>query len=340
MLKNEFVGKTILVAVPDFVGFPEGFKFGLEALGFDVHILKNYEYIKIGTKNTLIHTYKKKLWGVKTFKKEKRKQLDYAQQIEDFNNVKIAHFDFALFIRPDLFSPELINIVKRKANKTVAYQWDGLDVYPEIYTRINLFDRFFIFDSNDLAKRPGLLPITNFYFNTVKQGKVDKDVYFVGYYKEDRIESLLQLSKKFRDLGLCTSINICVNSSKQIAILKKEPVNILSKQLTVMENIENIASSKMMIDVANVVHCGLSMRPFEALGYKKKLITNNALVKKYDFYNPNNIFVIEDENLDGLEQFIASPYIDLSEEILKKYSFTNWIKYVLNIEPYIKINFP
>ncbi|WAC41234.1 hypothetical protein [Pedobacter sp. SL55] len=340
MLRNEFKGKTILIAVPDFVGFPEGFKLGLEALGFEAHILLNYEYSKIGFKNTLIHLYNKFALRKKNFKKEKRRQLDYAKQLANFAKSTIDHFDFALFIRPDLFSIELINLVKRKADKLVAYQWDGLDVYPEVYKRIELFERFFVFDVNDLIKYQNVLPITNFYFDNIEISNIDIDAYFVGYYKEDRIESLLLLARKFKNLGLNTSINICVNSSKQISLLKNEPVKILYKQLTFNENITNIARSKILLDVANIVHSGLSMRPFEALGYKKKLITNNALIKEYDFYRPENIFVIQDNNLDGLEQFISTPYKDLPEEIYKKYSFTNWLKYVMDVNPHIPIHFP
>jgi hypothetical protein len=340
MLTNEFKGKTILVAVPDFVGFPEGFKLGLEALGFNAYILKNYEYSNLGIKNRLIHAYKKAFLRIKTFKKEKREELDYAKQLKDFKKITVDRFDFALFIRPDLFSTEVIDLAKKKSDKFVAYQWDGLDVYPKIYSRINLFERFFVFDFNDLIKDKSLLPLTNFYFDNIKQTEVNIDAYFVGYYKEDRIENLLLIARKFKDLELNASINICVNSSIQISQLKKEPVKILHKQLSFNENIENLARCKIAVDVANVVHCGLSMRPFEALGYRKKLITNNVLIKNYDFYCPENIFVIENSSLDGLEQFIAAPYKDLPAEIVEKYSLKNWIKYVFDIKPHLAIKFP
>lgn len=104
------------------------------------------------------------------------------------------------------------------------------------------------------------------------------------------------------------------------------------------DNIINVSQSEVILDFANDIHYGISMRTFEAIGYRKKLITNNPLVKKYDFYNPNNIFVIEDDNIDGLELFISTPYIDLPKEIIVKYSFTNWLKYVLDIHPYLPIN--
>lgn len=340
MSKPEFEGKSILIAVPDFVGFPEGFQMGLKSLGFDVYVLKNYEYIDVGIKNVVIHNYKKLLKGDRTFKKTVRKELDYAKQFKELNKFDVDHFDFAIFIRPDLFSPELIEFVRQKTKKIIAYQWDGLDVYPEVYSRINLFNSFFVFDVNDLKKNANVLPLTNFYFEQDELPKKDIDAYFVGYYKNDRIVALLKIARKLKELGLNTSINICVNKSRQITELKKEPVNILHRQLTLMENINYILRSKIVLDVGNVVHCGLSMRPFEALGYRKKLITTNALVEKYDFYHPNNIFVVKDDNIDGLEQFLNLPYQDLPEVIVSKYSFYNWIKYVLDVEPYLPISFP
>ena len=191
-----------------------------------------------------------------------------------------------------------------------------------------------------MIKDKSLLPLTNFYFDYIKQTEVNIDAYFVGYYKDDRIENLLLIARKFKDLGLNASINICVNSSNQISQLKKEPVKILHRQLSFNENIENLARCKIAVDVANVVHCGLSMRPFEALGYRKKLITNNVLIKNYDFYCPENIFVIENSSLDGLGQFIAAPYKELPAEIVEKYSLKNWIKYVFDIKPHLAIKFP
>ena len=86
-------------------------------------------------------------------------------------------------------------------------------------------------------------------------------------------------------------------------------------------------------------HNGLSFRIFEAIKYEKKLITNNKTVKQYDFYHPNNIFVFEEDNFQGLENFLKVAYTPLSEEIKQKYSFTNWLRYVLDIPPYKALNY-
>ncbi len=52
----------------EFVGFTEGFEIGLTALGFEVYLLKNYEYIDVGFKNTVTHSYKKLFKNDRTFK--------------------------------------------------------------------------------------------------------------------------------------------------------------------------------------------------------------------------------------------------------------------------------
>ncbi|MDO4763924.1 MAG: hypothetical protein Q4A00_06030 [Flavobacteriaceae bacterium] len=99
-----------------------------------------------------------------------------------------------------------------------------------------------------------------------------------------------------------------------------------------MENIKMTLSSKVIIDIKLPYHSGLSFRFFESLGYNKKLITNNTSVKEYDFYHPNNIFITDYENFEGLEEFLNQPYVNICEEIKTKYKFENWIKNILKIE--------
>ena len=106
------------------------------------------------------------------------------------------------------------------------------------------------------------------------------------------------------------------------------------------ENIKQLQKSKCLIDIRFDYHQGLSFRFFEALYYKKKLITNNESVKKYDFYNDNNIFITDFENLDGIEEFLNKPYVEIDQKIVEKYGFSNWSRYIFGIEPYQEIILP
>ena len=93
-----------------------------------------------------------------------------------------------------------------------------------------------------------------------------------------------------------------------------------------------------MVDFKTPIHNGLSFRAFEALGYQKKLITTNENIKKYDFYHPDNVFVWDGKDKNGLEEFIQRPYFKIDCAIREKYGFKNWIHYVLNIRPYQSIS--
>ncbi|MFK5040379.1 hypothetical protein ACI3P4_05410 [Glaesserella parasuis] len=93
------------------------------------------------------------------------------------------------------------------------------------------------------------------------------------------------------------------------------------------ENLLNSFNSDILVDFTVSEHSGLSFRIFEAIGYSKKLITTNTTIKEYDFYNSNNIFIIENENIDinELKKFLLLPICELPKNIIEKYYFTAWI---------------
>ena len=101
------------------------------------------------------------------------------KQLSNINKV-----EYALFIRPDLFDFEVVKRVKEISNKIVAYQWDGMERFPLIKKYIDLFDKFYVFDSNDVKISPKLEPTTNFYFDDilVKKDIEPRTVFFVGTY--------------------------------------------------------------------------------------------------------------------------------------------------------------
>lgn len=327
---NDFKNKSIIIGIPDHFELPKRFKENLEFLGFQVFSLEcNSGKVNIALKHRIIHIYKKIVLSDKTYKRRRRAIAFENKQIEFIRTIP-EKVDYALFIRPDLFSQGVILETKKKARMIVAYQWDGLDRFPLVKDLIEYFDRFFVFDVRDLNHNKYLLPTTNFYFDDIiTSDKAESDVFFVGTYMKNRHSAL----EKLVDILSVLKLNM------KILVLFKDyysynNINVIKKGLNFKENIEYIKSSKVIIDLKNDIHYGLSFRTFESLGFGKKLITNNELVKYYDFYNENNIFVFRNENFDGLEEFLNSPYESLPKEIIEKYSFTNWLKYVLLIDPH------
>lgn len=74
----------------------------------------------------------------------------------------------------------------------------------------------------------------------------------------------------------------------------------------------------------------MTLRPLEALAFKKKLLTNNPNIEQYSFYNSNNIFILGKDDPSMLEEFIEKPYIDIDQDIIKQFDINTWINSFTN----------
>ena len=250
--------------------------------------------------------------------------------------------DYALFVRGDIFDDELLKGIKNcTTNGLINYQFDGLHRFPDIFLKIHLFDKFFVFDYQDLHSYPNLLPATNFYFEPNAELSSNGKVYFLAVHYDSRTHLINQFTNYAKQNNLSLDFNIVLIDNEQQKDYKTpEVINFIDKAITFENNIMRSQQSDVLADFVINEHKGLSFRVFEALGYKKKLITTNETVKLYDFYHPNNIFIYNGENHSELTEFLKLPYFPIDENIRKKYSFKNWIRYVLDIPPYQKITLP
>lgn len=139
------------------------------------------------------------------------------------------------------------------------------------------------------------------------------DFYFIGYLKKRR--TLIDaLKATLEEKGFRTHF---------ILIDKKEDY------VSNMENIRNSAEARCIVDILSPGQSGLSLRPFDALFLKKKLITNCFEIEKMDFYRPSNIYIIRDSKLEELEEFMRMPYQDVEAEIVEQYEVNQWLRYFM-----------
>lgn len=316
-------------------------KSNLEDLGFEVidvsFCVGDFKYKNIGQR--LQNFTRKTFLGDKNFKKKLKFNRYKAELEEKVHNITTIA-DYALLIRSDVYSVEFLQLLKTKVKKMYGYHWDGLDLYPLVKTVIPYFDRFYLFDPHDLPLPDfqNVYPTTNFYIDNLSDSDApESDIYHIGFLMKKRWPAIKTFLDRVEKLDLKLSINILF---KDASHPENPNVNFFSEPKTYLENMKMMMNSKIILDFLNSSHHGLSLRTFEALGYGKKLITNNQTIRYYDFYNPNNIFVWDGENLDGLEEFINTPYQKPSDEMVKKYSFSNWIRYILEIQPHQSIEFP
>ena len=305
---------------------------------YEVVLLANTSFKYKNIKDRLINFYKKIVEKDKSYKRQLIRAYEENQNLF-FLNQQQTIFDYTLVIRPDKFSLKVLEAVKIKSKKMIAYQWDGISRFPEVTETIDFFDEFYVFDKNDIESNSKKLSYTtNFYFdcyNNLFKNEIKYDVYFIGSY-DSRTQDLIRMCVELESMGL--KINVLLATSPKKHLKKYKFITFLKKSLTYYENLEILSQSKIIIDLAHKdLHTGLSFRAFESVGYDKKMITTNKTVKTMDFYNPQNIFVFDDNRTDLIE-FVKSDYISIPETIKNKYSFSNWFNYIFKNEPFESIN--
>lgn len=317
----------------------------LQSTGFDVICIESpsqrLQYPNFFSR--LIVKFKQYVLQQKDAKQNLKRRLDFEAMQEVLHNLPSC--DYALLIRPDVWDKRIVCAFKEKtkSGNFIAYQWDGMNRFPEIDHTLHLFDRFYAFDAQDLHyKNHTLLPASNFYFDDIAQEKLPEkwDFYYCGCHRLDRM-ALVQQFAHFAEKHQYR-LNFLLQHNKGDLRQQYGCNNItqIKAAITLQENHHYAQQSRVLVDFVVQDHKGLSLRVFEALGFGKKLITTNTEVLKYDFYHPNNIFVLTENNFDELPDFLTLPYFEIDSKIREKYSFSNWIRYVFNIEPHQKITLP
>lgn len=154
---------------------------------------------------------------------------------------------------------------------------------------------------------------------------VDTDVFFAGKDK-GRIRQILDIEKMLNEMGLSTCFWLLGEKRNQYNDVEKD--RLMTRSVPYKKIIQQDQKSKAILEVMQKGQRGLTYRPIEALHLRKKLITTFAEIKSYDFYNKNNIFVLGEDNLTHLKEFVNSPYVPIDLKIVEKYTFTGWVKEV------------
>ena len=248
-------------------------------------------------------------------------------------------YDYVFFIKGESISASNVRRLKQfhpEAN-FIIYHWDSIANNSNAQNLLPYFDRVFSFDKID-CERLGLhfLPLfyTPDYANIPYYDKEIKyDMLFVGTTHSDRYKLVKRIEKQIIKMGgLCLtwfyfqSKILYYKMKIQNSYLRQIPVHTfhfkpMSKELL----LQLYAGSRIIIDVQHPKQTGLTMRCIETLGAKRKLITTNYYITEYDFYNPDNILVV-DRNLPYVpEKFLNEPYRDTPKEIYESYSIKNWL---------------
>ena len=114
--------------------------------------------------------------------------------------------------------------------------------------------------------------------------------------------------------------------------LKYKTICLLKKDSRISEYIylrdlspQDKSQAKYILDIQRSAQNGLTIRTIESMAYGIKLITTNNDVKKYVFYHPQNILIIDRLNVVIPDLFINSDCERIDDKISSKYSLESWV---------------
>lgn len=277
------------------------------------------------------NTFSKVFLG-KNLKHEKRQNFI----IESLH--KIGKQDQILVINPEAIEERVHTEIRKYAVRNIAYLYDSMSRNPAEHI-LHFFDTVFSFDDEDVAKF-GFNKITN--YNYLEHFPAEKqhphlDLFYITSYDKKRLEKLNLLINKLDSLHIKFKTIIAGKKSwknqifqiidkKNIHILKFRRKNVPQQSLPKLYK-----SCKVILDLQRHNQMGLSFRIFEAMALEKKFITDNPNIKNYDFYNPENILILNKDYSNVKKSFFESNYQKLPQEIYQKYTLDNWVNTVFKL---------
>ena len=310
--------------------------------GYDAHIVEALKekgieanHIKIGAVSyenfgeRLTNLFSKVFLG-KNLKYQKRQKF-VIEQLD-----KLGHQDHILVLNADTFDHSTLEYMKKYTNRFITFLYDNLDRCP-VQDKLHFFDKIYSFDDKDIEKH-GFERLTNYnYLPFLSQEKQNpsEDALYITSYDKKRIKQLDILSQKFEELRLKFDLYVIGKKSWKNQLMKPFSKNkiVFTRKRINHENLpEFYKRTKVILDLMRENQYGLSFRVFEAMALEKKIITDNEKIKNYDFYNPNNILVLNKDFSNITKEFFETPYQSLPEGIYKKYTLEKWVERVFNLE--------
>ena len=133
------------------------------------------------------------------------------------------------------------------------------------------------------------------------------DFFFIGYAK-NRVEEIERIHTML-------SFYAC----------KFVTVQTSSNYIPYSKYMEMAMQSRCIVEIVHTGDPSCTLRPLEAIAIRRKLLTNNPAVRKYSFYRPQNIFIIGQDDLSNLSDFLYSPFEPLPSDIVDSYDVNSWV---------------
>lgn len=258
-----------------------------------------------------------------------------------------THYDLVLIVNGQTVSCKTVRRLRVSfpRAKFVLYLWDSIANRAHVRDNLRQFDRVCTFDPKDSSTyQLSLRPL--FYghgFNAVSPSLTATlyQISFVGTAHTDRFAVVDRLQASLpRETRTYWYLYLQAQWVLYYYRLTKPHMRharVDDFEFTPLNKVRLnsiFADSHAILDIEHPLQVGLTMRTFETLGARKKLVTTNASVRDYDFFSSNNICVIERANPLVPDHFLDSPFTPLSDEVRNRYSISGWLAELLEHKHY------
>lgn len=249
----------------------------------------------------------------------------------------------------ETFNPDIVFVVRGQGFDSVTltylrnvypqstfvfYQWDPL-CGKRIKEILEMYDASYSFDTDDVKNNPEFRFRPSLFLKEYSAIANDNDykydVSFVGTLYNNRWPVIKLFKDYFSSHNIKSFFYLYMPSWTRYLwyfIMRGSlvsPKQMMFKPMSYEDNVEMVRNSKCVLDIVYSKQYGLSMRAFESMASRRKYITNNSEVKKYDFYNPNNILVVDINNPVIPKVFLETPFEPVDDNILYKYSVAGFV---------------
>lgn len=240
--------------------------------------------------------------------------------------------DADLFVvRDSLMSPEYLSwLRKHHPVARIILDYDNMahtTIHPNSVTDSSI--EKWTYDSGD-AEKYGMKIKAGGYYNSWKCNKTTPAKYDVVYVGRDkgRADQMFALEKQLQAVGMKTYFHICAD--RRFLRWKKSYYKPL---LTYSQYLDLIGNSHAILNIIQKGALSITMREVEAAFHNVKCITNNPQIKNSSLYHPSRYFLLDEDPIEKLPEFLERPFVKVPEDVLYQCCFDRTVEKMLAEAP-------
>lgn len=257
-------------------------------------------------------------------------------------------YDYVFVVKGEVVDKEVVEALRERLPEAefILYLWDAVANIPDGEKKLPLYDRVYTFDpvdARDFGLRFRPLYFGKEYGQPAEEPAAYRyDMAFIGTAHSIRPRVVRELERSLQEQGRsCFSFLFLPHPlvyfhhklrNPAYRGVRKADIHFRPLDGSVVREIYQ--TSRCVLDVEHPDQRGLTARTIELLGMGKKIVTTNQWISQYDFYNANNICVIDREHPAVDESFFGQAYEKIPDAVLAHYTLSAFIGEIFGIKEY------